>query len=66
MTLMIAVYVYASLVVAILGRRSRLGFWRSLALSLLVTPLLAAIAIFLFSPARFNKLPESARKRLLP
>lgn len=60
----IALYAYLCLVVAILGRRSRLGFFRSFALSLFITPALAAIFIFLFSPARLTMLPRTVRERL--
>jgi uncharacterized membrane protein len=65
MLYLIVLYVYLCLVVAIPGRRSRLGFFRSFALSLVITPVLAAIYIFLFSPARLASLPRSARERLM-
>lgn len=66
MPYLIGFYTYLCLIVAILGRRSRLGFFRSLVLALAVTPVLAVIFIFLFSPARIHMLPRAARKRLLP
>ena len=65
MLYLIALYAYLCLVVAILGRRARLGFFRSFALSLIITPILAAIYIFFFSPARLAALPRAARERLM-
>jgi len=45
--LLLAVYVYLALVVAVLGRRTRLGFWRSLGLGMVLTPVVALVVIFL-------------------
>ncbi|WP_293996527.1 hypothetical protein [Sphaerotilus sp.] len=49
---LITAYVYLALAVAYLGRRTRLGFFRSLMLSLIVTPVLAFLVLFFFFRAR--------------
>ena len=61
----IGLYVYLCLLVAFVGRRSRMGFRKSFGLSLLITPVLAAVFIFFFSPARLSMLPQNARERLM-
>lgn len=53
--LMLLTYVYLALVVAVLGRRTRLGFWRSLGLSLVLTPVGAALVLFLGYEARMSR-----------
>jgi hypothetical protein len=59
---LISAYAYLALVVAILGRRTRLGFFRSLLLAIVVTPPLAALALFFFYPARQTvRVPKAAR-----
>lgn len=52
--LLIAAYLYLSLVVAVLGRRTRLGFVRSLLLSIVITPLAAMLLLFLVFEARIS------------
>ena len=59
--LMLLTYVYLALVVAVLGRRTRLGFWRSLGLSLVLTPVGAALVLFLGYEARMSR---SQRKKV--
>ena len=61
----IGLYIYLCLLVAFLGRRSRNGFRKSFALAFLITPVLAAVFIFFFSPARLSMLPKNARERLM-
>lgn len=61
-TLLILVYVYAALVVATLGRRTRLGFWRSLMVSLVITPPVAMLVLFLFYEARMTPARASPRR----
>ena len=51
LTLLILAYLYLAFFVAVLGRRTRLGFVRSLILALAVTPPLAALLLFFFFPA---------------
>jgi hypothetical protein len=51
---LIAAYAYLSLVVAYLGRRTRLGFFRSLMLSLIVTPVGAFLVLFFFFRANLT------------
>ena len=59
--LMLLTYVYLALIVAVLGRRTRLGFWRSLGLSLVLTPVGAALVLFLGYEARMSR---SQRKKV--
>lgn len=49
---MIFVYLFAAVLVAILGRKSRCGFLGTLLLSLLLTPLLVGLAALLFGKPR--------------
>jgi phosphate/sulfate permease len=51
-TFLITAYVYLSLAVAYLGRRTRLGLLRSLMLSLIITPVVAFLVLFFFFRAR--------------
>lgn len=51
---LITAYAYLSLVVAYLGRRTRLGFFRSLMLSLIVTPVVAFLVLFFFFRANLT------------
>ena len=44
------VYIAACLTVAFIARRRLLGFWGALLVSLLLTPLLVAIFLLLFTP----------------
>lgn len=53
--LMLLTLVYLSLIVAVLGRRTRLGFWRSFGLSLVLTPVGALIVLFLGYEARMSR-----------
>jgi hypothetical protein len=47
---LITAYVYLALAVAYLGRRTRLGFFRSLMLSLIVTPVMAFLVLLFSCP----------------
>lgn len=60
--LMIAAYAYLSLMVAFLGRRTNLGFLRSFALSLLITPALTLLLLFLFFEARTSERAGQGRR----
>jgi hypothetical protein len=53
-TFLITAYAYLVLVVAFLGRRTRLGFFRSLMLALIVTPVVAFLVLFFFFRARLS------------
>ena len=59
--LMLLTYVYLALIVAVLGRRTRLGFWRSFGLSLVLTPVGASLVLFLGYEARMSR---SQRKKV--
>jgi len=63
--LLVLVYVYLAVAVALLGRRTRLGFWRSLRLALLATPVIALVVLFFGYEARVGKLrgEEAAESR---
>lgn len=60
--LLIVAYAYLSLMVAFLGRRTNLGFWRSFALSLLITPLLTMLLLFFFYEARTSEGERRGRR----
>lgn len=62
--LMLLVYGYLALIVAVLGRRTRLGFWRSLGLSLLITPVLALVVLFVGFEARPSRRQQKKQARL--
>ncbi len=49
--LLVTMYLALSAMTGVLGRHTRVGFWGFFFLSLLVTPLLPWIALFLTSPA---------------
>jgi phosphate/sulfate permease len=51
---LITAYVYLALAVAYLGRRTRLGVFRSLMLSLIITPVMAFLVLFFFFRARLT------------
>jgi len=51
----IVIYVIFSLLVAWAGRHLRLGFFGAFCLSLLLTPLVAAILLLLFQPRKKSK-----------
>ncbi len=53
--LFLIVYLAFCILVAYAGRQARLGFFGILILSVLVTPLIAAILLVLFSPKRQAK-----------
>lgn len=48
-------WVVLSLVLAYLGRRARIGFWGVFFCSILISPLLMAIGLFLSSPGKKAK-----------
>ena len=50
----IPIYVYLAFIVAFLGRKTKLKFFRSLVLSLFLTPPITLIILILFFPARIN------------
>ncbi|MEN9314593.1 MAG: hypothetical protein RIS35_986 [Pseudomonadota bacterium] len=54
-TLLILAYLYLAFFVGIFGRRTRLGFLRSAALAVAVTPPVAATILFLCFPARKDR-----------
>jgi hypothetical protein len=53
----IPIYLYSSFVVAVLGRKTKLKFLKSLVLSLILTPILSLIILVLFYPAE-NKIDK--------
>jgi len=50
----IPIYLYFAFIVAFLGRKTKLKFFRSLVLSLFLTPPITLIILILFFPARIN------------
>jgi hypothetical protein len=51
---LIPIYLYLAILVAFLGRKTKLKFFKSLILSLILTPPIALIVIILFFPAKIN------------
>jgi hypothetical protein len=51
------------LIVAFLGRKTELGFSKSFLTSVILTPILSFIIIFIFYPAKITALPEKYRER---
>jgi hypothetical protein len=49
---LITVYLVLCLAIGFLGRRRRIGFWGFFFASILLTPMLAGIFIFLAAPAK--------------
>jgi len=53
----IPIYLYSAIVVAFLGRKTKLRFLKSLVMSLILTPIISLIILILFFPAK-NKLDK--------
>jgi len=58
----LVVYILLSFVVGFLGRRRRIGFWGFFFLSLIVTPLMTSIFIFVAAPARVRRPPPGRHR----
>jgi hypothetical protein len=43
-------YVALCLLVAVLGRRTRIGYWGTVLVSLVITPFLSFVLLFFFAP----------------
>jgi hypothetical protein len=59
----ISLYFFFCLTVAFLGRKTHLGFFKSLILSMVITPLLSILIIFFFFPVKITALPKKYRER---
>jgi hypothetical protein len=62
-SLVIALYFFFCLIVAFLGRKTELGFFKSLILSFVLTPILSIIIIFIFYPVKISAIPKKYRER---
>jgi hypothetical protein len=58
----IPIYLYLAIIVAFLGRKTKLKFFRSLVLSLFLTPPITLIILILFFPARIDLSSKKIRK----
>lgn len=58
----IPIYLYFAIIVAFIGRKTELKFFRSLILSLFLTPPISLIIIILFFPAKIDLKNERIRK----
>jgi hypothetical protein len=61
--LTIALYFFFCLIVAFLGRKTELGFFKSLILSVVATPLISILIIFFFYPVKISAIPKKYRER---
>jgi hypothetical protein len=62
-SLVIALYFFFCLIVAFLGRKTELGFFKSLILSFVLTPILSIIIILIFYPVKISAIPKKYRER---
>jgi hypothetical protein len=62
-SIVIALYFFFCLIVAFLGRKTELGFFKSFILSVVITPVLSFIIIFIFYPAKTSAIPKKYRER---
>lgn len=62
-SLVIALYFFFCLIVAFLGRKTELGYFKSLILSFVLTPILSIIIIFIFYPVKISAIPKKYRER---
>lgn len=62
-SLLIALYIFFGLIVAFLGRKTELGLFKSLTMSLIITPPVALTVLFIFFPAKISALPKKYRER---
>jgi hypothetical protein len=57
----IPIYLYLAIVVGFLGRKTKLKFFKSLVLSLIITPLLSLIILILFYPAKVKSTSKNIK-----
>jgi hypothetical protein len=57
----IPIYLYLAILVAFLGRKTKLKFFKSLVLSLIITPLLSLIILILFYPAKVKSTTKNIK-----
>ena len=58
----VLVYVVLCMVVGFFGRRRRIGFWGFFFLSILVTPIISSLFIFVAAPVRRHRPVEQRRR----
>jgi len=59
----IELYLFLALLAGFFGRKTKLGFFRSTALAIIFSPLVAGLILLLFFPVKLSALPEKYRKR---
>jgi hypothetical protein len=60
---LVVIYLLLCLIAGFLGRRRRIGFWGFVFVSILLTPLVSTLFIFLAAPARRVRPVRPAVKR---
>jgi hypothetical protein len=61
-SLFISIYFFFCFIVAFLGKKTELGFLKSLTLATITTPVIAIVLIFIFFPAKISALPKKYRE----
>ena len=55
-------YVALCLLVGTLGRRTRIGYWGTVVISIVITPFLAFLFLFFFSPREIRGAPPDTSR----
>jgi hypothetical protein len=60
-SLIIGLYFFICLIVAFLGRKTKLGFIKSFTLATMTTPIVAMTILFIFYPVKLTAIPKKYR-----